>query len=148
MIHTTISMYLPRDIWLAELLAGKHLDKQDLIKICLKKLAKQIRKEGFQDGARKYQPITYAYDTQHFTMTDDEYCIYADLQKVAKLCFSKLIALALDLYAEKVLEEKIVDSYQHTKYLECFLVYKNFPCYVFTWDEYIESEEVPILKLE
>jgi hypothetical protein len=140
-IHTTISMHLDRKIWIEEMLVTLQLDFEDLIKICLKLLAPEIRKQGFKNGSRKYQKTSYLYEAMHFSMTNTEYSIYADLQKVSKCCFSKLVAMALDMFAEQVLTNGIVDSYQETQYINTYITYKNIQYYVFCWKEFADSEE-------
>jgi hypothetical protein len=141
MNRTSISMYTPRKIRIESMIAGNNLEIQDLIKSCLKILAPKIRKRGFQSNLRKYQDCTYLYKSLHFDVSDAEYAIYLDLQKVSKMCLSKLIAIALDLFAEKVIKNRILDNYQFTEYKSLYFVYKSRQIYMFFWDELVDNSE-------
>jgi hypothetical protein len=151
-IYTTFSFDSNREERVEKLLSQSHLTLQELIKLCLKKMAPKILKYSFQKGPLVYQPVTLSYKPMHFHMSDSEYEIYMDLKKISKCTLSLLIAIALDLYAEKislnVSEERIINSYPKYKYHVHYFMNKNTPVYIFSWDETVAKEKPRYIQIE
>jgi hypothetical protein len=147
-IYTTLNILLHRKVYYENILLHSDISLQELIKICLKKLAPILREDGFQNGPIKYQPMTLSYKPLPFSMSNNEYDIYMDLKKISKFSLSYLVAMALDRFAETVLQEKELDSYQNTDYFYLLITYKSRPGLVFCWDEIIKKEEKTQIMLE
>jgi hypothetical protein len=124
-IFTTISFQVDRLHRIEKLIEGTDIALDDLVITCVKKLAKEILKKGFNTRARRYQQKGLGYKPEHFSMSEAEYDFFDDLQKRSRCCFSKLVAIALDLYAEEVLLSKDLDSYKQLLYTKVFFVYKT-----------------------
>jgi hypothetical protein len=148
-VQTSLNFLRERELRINLLLENSDLTIQMLIKICLKKLAPMIRKQGFQLGTLSYQPVTNSYFPLPFEMSFSEYDIYMDLKKVSKFTLSLLVAIALDLFAEKILNSNAGhDSYLNSKYFVGFYIYKNMPLYIFSWEEEVEHEKTRYRQIE
>jgi hypothetical protein len=150
-VYTTISFDKTRLERVKEIVNNTHLDLQEAIKKCLKQLSPKVRKRGFNTGSLTYQPVTLEYEPVHFSMTNAEYEIYMDLKKLSKCTLSLLIAIALDLFLEKIILEKnenIFDSYQESKYSMWKYVCENTIYLVFSWNEEVKGEENSYYKIE
>jgi hypothetical protein len=147
-VKTTISFHDVRLVRINRLLETSPLDLQELIKRCLKKIAPKVRKMRFCTGTLEYQPVTKAYETEHFAMSNSEYEIYMDLKKISKCTLSLLIAIALDLYAEKIILTNFEDSYQTSKYLACKYISNSRPFLIYSWDEEVKDEETYKIQIE
>jgi hypothetical protein len=151
-IFTTLSFLQARLDRINGFLDESELSLEDLIKICLKKLAPKVRDSGFYPGSLTYQPVSLSYKAIHFAMTNAEYEIYMDLKKVSKCTLSLLVAIALDLYSEKIINEfekkQNIDSYQEIKYCIKYNIDEKCPVFIFSWDELIKEERNYHYKIE
>jgi hypothetical protein len=139
-IYTTLS-FLDTRLARVKLMVRRKMRVETLIKACLKRLAPKIRSMEFSVGALTYQPVTFSYETVHFSMSNAEYEIYMDLKRVSKCTLSLLVAIALDLYAERVLADEDFHSYQNYKYFMCKFVLENESKYIFCWNERDEDKK-------
>jgi hypothetical protein len=146
--ETTISFEINRYTRAALTAQRLGMPLTDLIKICLKKMSKLIQSNEFQEGLRKYQDDAPEWTNEHFFITEDEYDTYLDLQKHSRCCFSLLVALAIDFFAESVIPENNLDSYPKITYYKEYMVKNNYPIYVFCHKKLKEKVEITIPKRE
>jgi hypothetical protein len=151
-IYTTISMDQSRLSRLEKIMEDYNISFNDLVKTCLKKIAPLVRKSGFNTGPLVYQPVNLTYEPVYFSMSYVEYEIYMDLKKVSKCTLSLLIAIAVDLYSDKIAYSNDIDdesnTYRKSNYIARYFIDKKLPVYMFSWGERVEKEEGWYNKIE
>jgi c-di-AMP phosphodiesterase-like protein len=147
-IETTINFQYWRYFVMLKVAESYNMPLQTLIKRCLSILAYEIKKGNFKNGARKYQESCSFWHTEHIYLSDEEYDVYNDLQKQSKCCFSLLVAIALDEYAEKLFEYSEANSYRINSYTKNSIVQNNYQIYVYCWGKPEKTLQINFPKRE
>jgi hypothetical protein len=80
-----------------------------------------------------YQEEAGEYVKFHFTMLPHEYDTYLDIKKLHRLSFSYIVALALDMFLEQILNGDVVQSYPVYGYGKFCIVKEDCTFWVFSW---------------
>jgi hypothetical protein len=147
-IRTTIHFDVSRLGKMKDLSRKYGFTLEELIKWCVMRYAKKIHEMDFGEHALKYQKRDSGWKGEHFSMTDSEYDLYKDLMKHSRCCFSLLVALALEEFAELYLELEGVDSYPIIHYSKNIIFQNNYPIYIFSWGKISEKIEIDFNQRE
>jgi hypothetical protein len=132
-VNTTVNFESTRYETILKLSSKSGINFNKLIIVCVRKLSLELRKKTFQKGARKYQPKGYDYEPVPFQLSEDEYDFFDDLQKHSRLCFSLLVALSLDKFADEVIRLWSQNSYKKITYEKRYFHAILDEFYVFSW---------------
>jgi hypothetical protein len=145
--ETTVNMMWERWEWLAALAQNSGMDYRELVRLSLLCWANAARKGKFRDRTLEYQGRALKWKKVHYNPSCHEYDVFLDLKKVLRFSFSYMVAMALDEYAEKIINGEITVSYQLEGYSKICLMENNYPIYIFCWkknnivDKYYHKRE-------
>jgi hypothetical protein len=111
----------------------KNFSYSDLIHLCLEHLIPNLKKDEFNDCTIIYQERYQNWVNAHITLNSNQYDIYYDIKKITRLSFSYLVAMAIDLYAETILNDSIENRFVIHQYYKKFIGDEKLPMYIFYW---------------
>jgi hypothetical protein len=132
-LRTTINFNCEKLIYWKEKCNKHGISITDLIK---KSLALYLRNE--KKLTNKWHTISYqekglSYKKLHFTMKPAEYDIYMDAKKFHRLSFSFIVTIALDLYANVIIEGKDEQCYPFYGYTKIYIKKNNYTFFILCW---------------
>jgi hypothetical protein len=80
-----------------------------------------------------YQQKGCKYKKHHFSMSGYEFDTYLDLKKFQRLSFSYIVALAIEKYADLILEGIAEDSYPPSGYTKLHIEKNNYSFFIQCW---------------
>jgi hypothetical protein len=132
-LRTTINVKAPDLEYYKERCEGEDVS----LKVVIKKAVRLYIE--FSTGKKpEWHTITYQDDAPefkklHFSMSACEYDTYLDIKKLHRLSFSYIVALALEMFFEQILEGGRVQSYPHFGYGKFCIEKEDCTFWVFSW---------------
>jgi hypothetical protein len=122
----------------------KDLSVAFVIKKSVKLYLDVMKKDDFKGTTLTYQPKGPTYKKFHIKLKSFEYDVYSDAKKVSRLSFSHIVGIALERYADLVINggDTEVDTYPLYAYTKYCMIDDNCTYYAFSWG--ISRNEVKI----
>lgn len=138
-METTVSMKTEIYEELGRYAVQYGLKSQELVRLCIRKLYKKIKKQSYTVSTVQYQEKHDSWHTYHLSLNEMMYEKSFCLKHVYKLSFSFLVAIALELFLENLFFEddvkilEILDSYQKADFFIDLFMTKKGSLYSFYW---------------
>jgi hypothetical protein len=147
-LKTTINFTSERFSNLLDFAESSGIAYKKLIKIYLEQFVIHFTKTEFEETTLRYQEENKDWKKVHFSMSREEYDVYFDCKKVSRMSFSLIVAIAIDTYADDILNAHLEDSYPLTTYTKICLLENNYPIYLFCWKKIEKKEIISAIKTE
>jgi hypothetical protein len=142
MIKTTVNFLESRLDAVFEAANVSGIEYKVLIKRCVACFVDDFEKGDFAENALKYQPDADNWKKVHVKMSPDEYDIYFDCKKVLRWSFSLIVAVAIDMYLDSIVNGYQDYSYHADTYTKFCMEEEKIPIYVFSWGKSMKLEEI------
>lgn len=139
-IHTTINLSQSQAALLNETAVRLRMKRTKLVVLLMQKMMEHFKHLKRNLGSVKYQKSTEdGWKTVHVFYEETEYEVCIDMRKFCKWSVSALIAMALNLYIDELIEmgSKKIKEHCDKNYIYHYhlsrKVYKNNICWHITW---------------
>jgi hypothetical protein len=133
LLRTTVNIEKSRLDKLNNAVNEYGISKVLLIHLVVEKYVEYANKSDFHETTIQYQKKGFEYHKVHFELEPESYDVFFDLKKVLRCSFSLIVALAIDMFLETIMEPDSKNSYPEFHVEKNCIVENNFTKYMFMW---------------
>jgi hypothetical protein len=150
MTETTITMEFNRLQRLENYCKLANVSKSRIIILCLNRYIPKLKRSNYRFGPTQYQKRASKWENVHVYLHPATAEKYRDVDRHLKYTFSLLVALALDIYAEIVINELLTENKDHNigLYHDFYSVFSGYTnnqrTFTFIWGRSNSSNTITI----